>query len=284
VPARAAGVEGIAVAAGPAPGGAVGELVLAACAAAGVDEVYALDGPAAVAALAYGTESVRPVDKVVGGVGAAVAAAKREVGHWVGTDAVGAHGELAIVAGDDADPVLVAADLLGHAEDAPHGLHALVTWAPRIAGAVGTALELAVFDDPRGDELEDALTEGGRSVLVRDLRHALDTTNALAPERLALHLDGVDDATLALVKSSGAVLVGPATPPLEDLALGFSGLLPGGGAARWASPLTVRDFVRTVYVGEGSRAGLERTGPAAAVLARAEGLDARARALAARLA
>jgi histidinol dehydrogenase len=283
VPARAAGVDEVAVAAAPGSDGDVPDVVLAACAEAGVDEVYALGGATAVAALAYGTESVRPVDKVVGGAGAGVAAATREVADWVGTDAGGAYGELAIVAGEDAAPALIASDLLGHAEGAPHGLHALVTWSRGIAEAVIAALELAVLGHSRGNELEGALTEGGCAVLVRDLNHALDTTNALAPARLALHLDGVDEAMLERVRSAGAILVGAATPPLEDLALGLCGLMPGGGAARWASGIGVRDFVRTVYIAEASRGGLGRTGPPAAALARAEGLDARAGALEARL-
>jgi histidinol dehydrogenase len=283
VPAQVAGVDGIAVACAPNAHGEVAAPVLAACAVLGVDEVYRLGGAHAVAALAYGTETVRPVDKIVGPGGAYVTAAKRAVAGWVAVDGTVEDTELAVIADRSAEPDAVAADLLAQAEQAPHGLHVLLAWEPRVAERVLSALELQVLAHERADEVENALTAGGYAVLVRDQRHALDTVTALAPARVALAFEGAL-AAVDLVRSAGAVFVGAYSPPAAAEYAGVSNqLLPAGGTARWASGLSVRDFVRTISVTGFDRVALEREAAHVAALAEAEALPGHERAVRTRL-
>jgi len=283
VPALVAGVEGLAVASPPGPGGEVAEAVLAACAVAGVTEVYRVGGAQAIAALAYGTASVRPVDKIVGPGNVYVAHAKRQVAGWVGTDLEAGPTEIVVVADEAADAHVLAADLVAQAEHGPHGTHALVTWAPELADRVMTELELAVVRHERPDAVENALIEGGRAVLVRDLDHALDTVNAFAPEHLELVFAGADDV-LGRVRNAGAVFVGPMSPvSVGDYVAGTNHVLPSGAHARWASGLSARDFVKTIYVSRLGASALQRLAPHVDALAHAEGLYAHARAVAARL-
>ncbi|MBA2312809.1 MAG: histidinol dehydrogenase, partial [Actinobacteria bacterium] len=190
VPAQVVGVGGLAVASPPRRGGDIAEVVLAACAVAGVDEVYRMGGAQAIAAFAYGTESVRPVEKIVGPGNVFVTMAKRLVQGWVGIDSEAGPTEIAIVADAGADPAILAADLVAQAEHGPHGSHVLITWVPELVDAVIAALESQVYSHARPDDLENALIEGGAAVLVRDLTHALDTANAFAPEHLQLDFDG----------------------------------------------------------------------------------------------
>ena len=283
IPARVAGVEGIAVCSPPDPGGRIPESILAACAVAGIDEVYRMGGAQAVAALAYGTDSVRPVEKIVGPGNVYVTLAKRIVQGWVGTDSEAGPTELAIIADDFLPPDVIAADLIAQAEHGPLGLHALITWIPEVAESVNSALEIEVLRHERPDDVENALIEGGRAALVRDLAHALETANALAPEHLQLAFAGAADV-LDEVRSAGAVFVGPYSPvPVGDYVAGTNHVLPSGGSARWSSGLSVRDFVKTVYVARLERSALERLAGHVDALAEAEGLHAHARAVRARL-
>lgn len=283
IPARVAGVGTVAVATPPRRDGTVPEAVLAACAVAGVDEVYRVGGAQAIAALAYGTEHVRPVEKVVGPGNLFVALAKRMVAGWVGTDAHAGPSEVAIVAGEGAWPEVVAADLVAGSEQGPLGTHALITWVPPLADAVCAALEREILLHERPDDVENALVEGGRAVLVRDLRHALDTANAFAPEHLQLSFEGARDA-LADVRSAGSVFVGALTPvSVGDYVGGTNHVLPAAGAARFASGLGAGDFVKRIYVSGLERTALERMAPHVEALAEAEGLPGRERAVRARL-
>ena len=193
VPAQVAGVEGIAIAVAPDDDGEISESVLAVCAVLGVTEVYRMGGPGAIAALAHGTESVRPVEKIVGPGDALVRSAKRLVRDWVGVDADTGPAELAIVADGSASPRILAADLIAQAEHGPNGAHVLITWEPNVAEQVISSLDLQVATHERSDDVENALIEGGRAVLVRDLDHALDTANAFAPQHLQLHIDNAID-------------------------------------------------------------------------------------------
>ncbi len=283
VPAQVVGVGGLAVASPPRRGGDIAEVVLAACAVAGVDEVYRMGGAQAIAAFAYGTESVRPVEKIVGPGNVFVTMAKRLVQGWVGIDSEAGPTEIAIVADAGADPAILAADLVAQAEHGPHGSHVLITWVPELVDAVIAALESQVYSHARPDDLENALIEGGAAVLVRDLTHALDTANAFAPEHLQLDFDGAE-ASLERVHKAGAVFVGPYSPvPAGDYVAGTNHVLPTGGSARWASGLGVGDFLTRIYVARLSESALARYAPHIDALAEAEGLPGHARAVRMRL-
>lgn len=283
VPAQVAGVEGVAVASPPSPSGEIAESILAACAVAGVSEVYRVGGAQAIAALAYGTETVRPVEKIVGPGNIYVTLAKRAVQGWVGIDSEAGPTEIAVVADETADARTVAADLIAQAEHGPNGTHALITWVPELAETVIQVLELELAAHARYDDVENALIEGGRAVLVRDLDHALDTVNAFAPEHLQLVFEGARES-LERVRNAGAVFIGSFSPvPAGDYVAGTNHVLPTGGAARWSSGLSVRDFMKRIYVCDLDESALARLAPHIRALAEVEGLNAHARAVDLRL-
>jgi histidinol dehydrogenase len=283
VPARVAGVEGIAVCSPPGPGGDIPEVVLAACAVAGVTEIYRMGGAQAIAALAYGTSSVRPVEKIVGPGNVYVTLAKRAVAGWVGVDSEAGPTEIAIVADDTAAPDVLAADLVAQAEHGPLGTHALITWVPELANKVVDLIEAEVALHERPDDVENALIEGGRAVLVRDRRHAIETANAFAPEHLQLVFAGALDV-LDDIRNAGAVFVGSMSPvSAGDYVAGTNHILPSGGTARFSSGLGVQDFVKRIYVCGLEGAALERLAPHVDALAEAEGLHAHGRAVDVRL-
>jgi histidinol dehydrogenase len=279
IPATVAGVEALALCTPPDAGGRVAEAVLAACAVAGVSEVYRIGGAQAIAALAFGTESVRPVEKIVGPGNVYVTASKRLVAGWVGTDSQAGPTEIAIVADDTADPSVLAADLIAQAEHGPLGTHALITWVPALAEATMAALESELPRHRRYDDVENALIEGGVAVLVRDAEQAIDTANLLAPEHLQLVFTGAFDA-LDDIRNAGSVFVGPhSAVPVGDYGGSTNHVLPSGGAARWSSGLGVPDFVKRIYVSGVERSALERLAPHIEALADAEGFDGHARAI-----
>jgi histidinol dehydrogenase len=283
VPAQVAGVEWIAVCSPPGLGGEVAEVVLAACAVLGITEVYRMGGAQAVAAFAYGTDSVRPVEKIVGPGNIFVTLAKRAVSGWVGVDGEAGPTEIAIVADETASPTVLAADLIAQAEHGPLGTHALITWVPELADGVIEALEGQVLTHERPEEVENALIEGGRAVIVRDLKHAIETVNALAPEHLELVFAGAFDA-LDEVRNAGAVFVGAMSPvSVGDYVAGTNHVLPSGGTARFSSGLGVEDFIKRIYVFGLETSALERLSPHVDALAEAEGLRAHARAVHLRL-
>ncbi|MEA2452535.1 MAG: histidinol dehydrogenase [Actinomycetota bacterium] len=283
IPAQVAGVGQIAVASPPDGRGEVSEAVLAACSIAGITEVYRIGGAQAIAALAYGTTSVRPVDKIVGPGNIYVTLAKRAVQGWVGIDSEAGPTEIAIVADETASAEVVAADLVAQAEHGPLGTHALITWVPELAERVMALLELEVARHEHPEELENTLIEGGRAVLVRDRDHALDTANAFAPEHLELIFEGAWES-LDRVRNAGSVFVGPNTPvPVGDYVGGTNHVLPSGGTARYESGLGVQDFTKRIYVSSLERSALERMAPHVEALAEAEGLFGHARAIERRL-
>lgn len=283
IPAQVAGVGQVAVASPPDGRGEISEAVLAACSVAGITEVYRLGGAQAIAALAYGTDSVRPVDKIVGPGNIYVTLAKRAVRGWVGTDSEAGPTEIAIVADESASAEVIAADLVAQAEHGPLGTHALITWVPELADKVMTLLELEVARHENPEELENTLIEGGRAVLVRDQKHALETANAFAPEHLELIFEGAWEA-LEEVRNAGSVFVGPYTPvPVGDYVGGTNHVLPSGGTARFESGLGVGDFTKRIYVSSFERSALERMAPHVEALAAAEGLQAHTRAVERRL-
>jgi histidinol dehydrogenase len=248
VTAQVAGVAGVAVCTPPDASGEISEDVLAACAVTGINEVYAIGGAQAIAALAYGTETVRPVERVVGAGGRYVTAAQRLVRGWVGIGPESTSSELVIVADETSSPRLVAADLIVNASGGPGGTHVVLTAIEDLLEEVVTALDAQVASLPESEDVENALIEGGRGVLVRDLGHALDTVNAFAPQHLMLAIARPQDA-LDKVRKAGSVTLGDAAS-ISALAYlsGHDFLVPGGGTARWDSSLTPRDFVTTIPV------------------------------------
>jgi histidinol dehydrogenase len=278
IPAAVAGVGEIALCVPPDRDGSVPLITLAAAAVAGVEEVYRVGGAQAIAALAYGTESIRPVDVVVGPGNVFVSIAKREVAGAgvVGIESPAGPSELVVVADDTAPPRLVASDLAAQAEHGPGGTAIVVTWSEAVANAVDDALAAIVQDAPRRDEMESTLAAGGRVVLVRDAAQAMDVANLIAPE----HLEIVTERPEQLVdatRNAGAVFLGATTPTaLGDYIAGPSHVLPTGGTARFASALRVDDFRKHIHVVQASSDGVAGLGARAAVIARAEGLDAHA--------
>lgn len=283
IPAQVAGVEALAVATPPTPEGDVPETVLAACAVAGIDEVYRMGGAQAIGALAYGTATIRPVDKIVGPGNAYVNGAKRAVAAWVGTDFDAGPTELAIVADESADVRVLAADLIAQAEHGPHGTHALVTWVPELVERVIAEIDVAVSTHERPEDVENALIEGGRGVLVRDVEQAIATVNLFAPEHLQLVFAGALD-WIESVRNAGAIFVGPCSPVAAgDYVAGTNHILPTGGTARWTSGLSTVDFLKRTYLCGLERPALSRLAGHIEALATSEGLHAHARSVQARL-
>lgn len=279
VPARVAGVrEVVAVSPGAAP------IILAACHVAGVDALYRIGGAQAIAALAYGTESVPRVDKIVGPGNAWVATAKRLCYGQAGIDQIAGPSEVLIVADGAADPELVAADMLAQAEHDPLAAAVCVTPDTRLAGRVAAALDRQLAVLPRRRIAARSLAAFGAIVVVPSLVDAIALANRLAPEHLELAVRA-PRRWLASVRHAGAVFLGQDTPEaFGDYLAGPNHVLPTGGTARFGSPLGVYDFVKRTSVIEARPRTLRLLGPAVARLARLEGLDAHGRAVERRLA
>jgi histidinol dehydrogenase len=277
IPARVAGVPEIALCVPPDPDGRVPAVTLAAAALAGVDEVYRVGGAQAIAALAYGTETIRPVDVIVGPGNMYVTAAKREVAGIVGIESLAGPSELVVVADDTADPAMVAADLVAQAEHGPDGAAILVTWDEAVADAVDEAVAKLTADAPRHAEIEATLTSGGRAVLVETPGMAVEAANAIAPEHLEL-ITADPEALLPLVRNAGAVFCGPWSPAVVgDYVAGVNHVLPTARTARFASALRVDTFRKHVHVVTLDQAALARVAPYVQAFADMEGLDAHGR-------
>jgi histidinol dehydrogenase len=279
IPAKVAGVAEIVMVSPPS---AEGErpAVLAAAMIAGVDEFYRVGGAQAVAALAYGTDTIAPVDKVVGPGNAFVQAAKRMVYGEIDIDKMAGPSEVLVIADDSANPDWIAADLIAQAEHGSGDEAAiLLTPSARIASAVADSVELALKSLPRAAQVESALKRRGAMLVVQNLDEAFDLANQIAPEHLELDLR---DASrwLPRVKAAGAVFLGALTPaPLGDYLAGPNHVLPTAGAARFASPLGAYDFLKRTSIIEASSGALAALGPAVAHLARMEGFEGHARAM-----
>ena len=279
VPARVAGVPGIALCVPPEQDGQVAGVTLAAAALAGVDEVYRIGGAQAIGALAYGTETIDPVDVIVGPGNVYVALAKREVAAegLLGVPAGFAGPSEVVVVADETAPVDCAAiDVIVQAEHGPDGLAWLVTWSVDVANAVSEAVARLVADAPRREDIEATLKEGGYAVVVDGPAQALAVANAIAPEHLQLMCDSPEDL-LPLVRHAGSVFCGPWAPAaVGDYLAGPSHVLPTFGSARFASGLRVDDFVRTVHAVTLDESAVARVAPHVAAIAEAEGLAAHA--------
>ncbi|GAV30865.1 histidinol dehydrogenase [Coriobacteriaceae bacterium EMTCatB1] len=284
IPAIVAGVEEIAMVVPPAPDGSVDPHTLAAAAEVGVTEIYKIGGAQAIAALAYGTESIPRVDKITGPGNAYVTAAKKLVMGEVGIDMLAGPSEVLIVADETAEPLLVAIDLMAQAEHDPRAATFLVTTDPELPEAVEEAIRELLEDSPRSEVIVRALQDNGVAVVCPDIDVALDVANEIAPEHLELHVE-VPFELLGRVRNAGAVFLGPWTPEsVGDYVAGPNHVLPTGGTARFSSPLSVDDFVKKSSVISYTLDGLYADGAAVMEIASAEGLAAHAAAVGLRLA
>ncbi len=283
LPAKVAGVDEVLVATPAGPDGHVAPLKLVAAGIAGVDGVFRMSGAQAVAAFAYGTESVPKVDKVCGPGNVFVTEAKRQVFGEVGIDALYGPSETIVIADEAANPVLCAADLLAQAEHDELATPLLITVSQTLAARVGEEVERQLALLERRDIARAAFEARGGAIVVDSLEEALALANEFAPEHLCLL---VRDAArwAALVRNAGGVFVGEMSPEtLGDYTAGPSHVMPTAGTARFASPLGVQDFLKTTSVIGVDDAALRALGQATARIARAEGLTAHARTIELRL-
>jgi histidinol dehydrogenase len=278
IPAHVAGVDEIAMVS-PAPGGEMLPVVLAAAHVAGVHEVLRIGGAQAVAALAYGTQSIGRVDKIVGPGNKWVAEAKRQVFGQVDIDMVAGPSEILVIADEHADPVHVAADLIGQAEHDPDAIAWLVTPSAELAARVPAELERLLERNPRRDVAREALETNGAIIVVPDLATAAAVADLRAPEHLEL-LVAEPLALAGRIRNAGAIFLGAFSPePMGDYFAGPNHVLPTGGTARFASPLGVYDFVkRTSLIGY-SPERLRAHAADVVRLAEAEGLHGHAEAV-----
>ena len=277
VPARVAGVPDLVLCVPPRRDGTVPDEVLAAAAIAGVDEVYRVGGAQAIAAMAYGTESIRPVDVIVGPGNVYVALAKREVAGAVGIpSAFAGPSEVVVVADGSAPATFAAVDVILQAEHGPDGLAWLVTWDERVADAVSAEIERLVAASPRRADIESTLAGGGYAVVCESPEQAMAVANAVAPEHLELMTADVE-SLLPLVRHAGAVFCGPWSPAsVGDYIAGPNHVLPTNGSARFSEALRVDDFVKHVHVVTLDEEALAKVAPHVVALAEAEGLAAHA--------
>ncbi len=282
IPAKVAGVKNIAVCSPPGKSGTINPYVLTAARIAGVDRVYKLGGAQAIAAMAYGTETVSRVDKVVGPGNIYVATAKRLVSDSVGIDMFAGPSEVLIIADDSANPVWVAADLLAQAEHDATAQPILVTTSRRLTERV--VLELDRQSTILGNaQAKQSLEKHGAAVIVPDNEQAIELANQIAPEHLQLML-AEPEAWLDRIKHAGAIFLGHYSPTaLGDYIAGPNHVLPTSGCARFSSPLGVYDFIKRSSVIKYSRQALLQQGKLALALARMEGLEAHAAAVRLRL-
>jgi histidinol dehydrogenase len=282
VPAVVAGVERIVMVV-PAPGGALNPLVLAAAHLAGVSEIYRIGGAQAVAALAYGTESIAPVAKIVGPGNAYVAAAKRQVFGTVGIDMIAGPSEVLVVADRDNDPSWIAADLLAQAEHDTSAQSILITDSPRLADDVAAAVERQLTTLPRAGVARASWERHGAIILVSDLAEAAPLADRIAAEHLEI-ATADPEAFFAKIRNAGAVFLGRHTPEvIGDYVGGSNHVLPTARSARFSSGLSVLDYVKRTSILKLGPEQLAALGPAAVTLAGAEGLDAHGRSVSIRM-
>jgi histidinol dehydrogenase len=282
VPARVAGVERIVMVV-PTPDGIINPLLLVAAKLAGVDEVYRIGGAQAVAALAYGTETIRPVDKVVGPGNAYVAAAKRLVFGTVGIDMIAGPSEVLVIADRDNDPDWLAADLLAQAEHDAAAQAILITDSADLASRVEEAVERQLKTLPRASTAGASWRDHGAVIIVPSLKAALELSNRIAPEHLELAVAD-PEGLLPFVRNAGAVFLGRHTPEaIGDYVGGPNHVLPTARSARFSSGLSVLDFVKRTTLLKLGPEQLRALGPAAVTLAEAEGLAAHGRSVSIRL-
>jgi len=273
IPARVAGVREIVLVSPPSADKSLNPAVLAAARVAGVTEAYRIGGAQAVAAMAYGTESIPRVDKIVGPGNIYVALAKSRVFGQVGIDMVAGPSEVVVVADESADATFVAADLLAQAEHDPMARAVLLTPSRGLIDRVARETERLLGALPRREIAAAALEAHGALVLTGGLEEAVEVSNLLAPEHLELQIAD-PEALLPRVRNAGAVFLGRFSPEVVgDYVAGPNHVLPTGGTARFASALGTDDFVKRMSVIQYAQAGLRDAGPHLMELTRVEGLE-----------
>ena len=282
IPARIAGVNRIALTV-PTPGGVVSPAVLAAAKLAGVAEIYRIGGAQAIAALAYGTETIRPVNKIIGPGNAYVAAAKRQVFGTVGIDSIAGPSEVLIIADKSANPSWVAADLLAQAEHGGGAQSILVTTDAALADSVAIEVDRQIALLPRARLTRDGWDEFGAIIVVQSLGEAVELANRIASEHVELMLD----EPLSLqpkIRNAGAIFLGHHTPEaIGDYVGGSNHVLPTARSARYASGLGVLDFMKRTSLLGCDPSSLAELAPTAVTLAETEGLSAHGRSVSIRL-
>ena len=282
VPAKAAGVERLVMVV-PTPDGITNDQVLTAASIAGVDEIYRIGGAQAIGALAYGTETIAPVAKIVGPGNAYVAAAKRQVFGTVGIDMIAGPSEVLILADDSNSADWIAADLLAQAEHDISAQSILITDSQAFADQVAEAVHGQLKTLPRADIAGQSWEDNGVVIVTGSLKEALPYVDRLAPEHLEISTR--NEAELAdAVRNAGAIFLGPHTPEaVGDYVGGPNHVLPTARSARFSSGLNVLDFMKRTSILRCDTDALRKIGPAAVTLGRAEGLEAHARSVAMRL-
>jgi histidinol dehydrogenase len=282
IPAKVAGVDRIVMVV-PAREGVVNPAVLAAARMAGVEEIYRVGGAQAVAALAYGTETIAPVAKITGPGNAYVAAAKRQVFGTVGIDMIAGPSEVLVIADKDNDPDWIAADLLAQAEHDRGAQSILITDNALLAKAVEQAVERQLKVLSRSETAAASWQDFGAIIIVESLADAIPLANRIAAEHLELAVDD-PDALMLGIRNAGAIFIGRHTPEvIGDYVGGSNHVLPTARSARFSSGLSVLDYMKRTSVLKLGAEQLRTLGPAAIALANSEGLDAHARSVAIRL-
>ncbi|MCD8389381.1 MAG: histidinol dehydrogenase [Oscillospiraceae bacterium] len=277
IPAKLAGCRMLVMVTPAGADGRISPAVLTAAHIAGVDQIFKLGGAQAIAALAYGTESVPRVDKIVGPGGAFVSEAKRQVYGQVSIDMIAGPSEILVVADAGSDARCVAADLLSQAEHDRMASAVLVTDSPALAEAVQREIETQLAALPRQDIARESIEKNGKIILTADIPAAIQIANALAPEHLELCVDAPFDY-LDAVKNAGSVFLGRSCPEaLGDYFAGVNHTLPTSGTARFSSPLSVDDFVHKMQFTYYTEDALRAVSADVAAFARAEKLDGHAR-------
>ena len=282
IPAKVAGVDRVVMTV-PAPEGVLNPLVLAAAQIVGVDEVFRIGGAQAIAALAYGTKSIRSVDKIVGPGNIYVATAKQQVFGVVGIDMIAGPSEILVVADDQNDPSWIAADLLSQAEHDESAQSILITDSDSFADAVEAAIQEQLLELPRKSIAQKSWDNHGAIIVVEQLLDAVPFIDQLAPEHLEL---AVEEAELffAKVRNAGAIFIGRYTPEaVGDYFAGPNHVLPTARSARFSSGLSALDFVKRSSIISCSQVSLNNIGAEIVTLAQAEGLDAHARSVSIRM-
>ena len=277
IPAKIAGVDEIIMTTPPSKDGKIRDDILAAAYVAGVDRLFCIGGAQAVAALAYGTETVPKVDKIVGPGNAFVAEAKRQVYGIVDIDMIAGPSEILIVADKSANAAAVAADMLSQAEHDKNASAVLITDSDELANEVSKQIEIQLSKLPREEIARASIDNNGKIIITESIEKALGVSNRLAPEHLEINTKNSKEL-LPLVRNAGSVFLGSNCPEaIGDYFSGTNHVLPTGGTARFASALSVDDFVKTMEYTYYSREALLEDADKIAMFAKREGLDAHAR-------